>query len=132
VRTVPTILLVESDRELGRSLTEQLTADGYRVELARGVEHARMLARASAPKLALLGGLDGSRGALALLEEIRAGDRGGTWQSTLPAIVLGERTRELDLLRAFESGADDYIARSVGYLEFRGVNFNSRGSPSVA
>jgi DNA-binding response OmpR family regulator len=113
------ILLVESDRHLGQAIAEQLVADGFGVELACTVEHARILASASTPRLAVLGWLDSPRGALALLEEIRnASGASGSWDRTLPAIVVGSRARELDTLRAFEAGADDYVARPT-YLELR-------------
>jgi DNA-binding response OmpR family regulator len=114
-----TILLVEAEHELGRIVAEQLIADGYRVELARTAEHARILARACRPELALLGGLESPRGALALLEEIRASRHETTWDRALPAIVLGPPARELDMLRAFEAGADDFLARPTRYLELR-------------
>ncbi len=114
------ILVVESDRHLGQAIAEQLLADGFRVELARTAEHARVLARTSAPKLAVLGGLDSPRGALALLDEIRqSAHAGAPWDRTLPAIVVGSRARELDMLRAFEAGADDFLAKPATYLELR-------------
>jgi DNA-binding response OmpR family regulator len=116
------ILLVEADRAWGQELAEQLAADGFSVELARNAEHARILARETLPRLALLGELDPPRMSLALLEEIRTGggeNRGDGWDSRLPALVLGARSTELDVLRAFEAGADDYLIRSGGYLELR-------------
>jgi DNA-binding response OmpR family regulator len=114
------ILVVESDRHLGHAIAEQLLADGFRVELASTAEHARILARTSAPKLAVLGGLDAPRGALALLDEIRqSGPVDALWDRTLPAIVVGSRARELDMLRAFEAGADDFLAKPATYLELR-------------
>jgi DNA-binding response OmpR family regulator len=114
------ILVVESDRDLGRAIVEQLAADGYRTELARTAEHARILARANAPSLAVLGSVDSQHGALELLEEIRIrGSAEALWDRTLPAIVLGSGTRALDLLRAFDAGADDYLAKPARYLELR-------------
>ncbi len=114
------ILVVESDRRHGLALTEQLAADGFAVELARNAEHARILARESAPKLALLGDLDAPRGALRLLEEIRgSGWPDAPWESSLPAIVLGSGTETLDVLRAFEAGADDFLSKAAAYLELR-------------
>lgn len=114
------ILVVEVDRQRGLVIAEQLAADGYGVELARSAEHARILARESAPKLALLGDIDAPRGALGLLAEIRASDpHGASWDRALPAIVLRSNAQELDLLRAFEAGADDFLARPAGYLELR-------------
>jgi DNA-binding response OmpR family regulator len=114
------ILVVESDRDRGRILAEQLLADGYGVQLARTAEHARVLADATAPRLAVLGTLDGPRGALQLLEEIRQADRlQAPWDVSLPTIVIGAQARELDMLRAFEGGADDFLARPARYLELR-------------
>jgi DNA-binding response OmpR family regulator len=114
------ILVVESDRDLGQAIAEQLVADGYSVELARTAEHARILARESAPKLALLGSLEPPRGALRLLEEIRgASEREEAWQRGLPTIVIGVRAQELDMIRAFEAGADDFLAAPLRYLELR-------------
>jgi DNA-binding response OmpR family regulator len=114
------ILVVESDRRLGRAIADQLIADGYQVQLARSAEHARVLSRATTPGLAVLGNIDCPRGALGLLEEIRESDRPGSpWDRALPAIVVSSRAHELDVLRAFEAGADDFIARPPRYLELR-------------
>ena len=114
------ILVVESDRHLGRALAEQLVADGFDVELASSAEHARVLASASAPRLAVLGWLDSSPGALELLREIRRGEAPDTpWDGALPAIVVAAHARELDMLRAFEAGADDFVARPAAYVELR-------------
>jgi DNA-binding response OmpR family regulator len=114
------ILVVESDRRLGEALASQLAADGFRVELARTTVHARILAGESRPGLALLGHLESPRGALALLEEIRrAGDSSSCWDRGMPAMVIGGSHRELDVLRAFEAGADDFLATPLGYLELR-------------
>jgi DNA-binding response OmpR family regulator len=114
------ILVVESDRDIGHAIVEQLLADEFSVGLARSAEHARILARASPPKLLVLGELESPCTGLELLREIRQGARlGGHWEGALPVIVLAGRTRELDVLRAFEAGADDFLSRSAPYLELR-------------
>jgi DNA-binding response OmpR family regulator len=114
------ILLVEADRAQGQKLAEQLAADGFVVELARTAEHARILAGERPPRLALLGELGAPRGALELLEEIRAGPGSELgWDPGLSTLVLGSRAGELEVLRAFEAGADDYLARPRGYIELR-------------
>jgi DNA-binding response OmpR family regulator len=112
--------VIESAARIGEALVEQLTADGYLATLGRTAEHARVLAGHRAPNLVILGDLDGPRGALELLEEIRAPRQGGApWGRGLPVIVVSARSQELDLLRAFEAGADDFLPSPARYLELR-------------
>ncbi len=114
------VLVVESDGDIGQRTAEQLAADGYAVQLARTAEHARVLAKTSPPRLAVLGNLDCPDGALRLLAEIRESTRADAiWDRRLPAIVVSSRTQQLDVLRAFETGADDFLARPAAYLELR-------------
>jgi DNA-binding response OmpR family regulator len=68
----------------------------------------------------VLGGLDPPRASLELLEEIRACIGRTPWDKCLPAIVLTRGAGQLDLLRAFEAGTDDFIASNGHvYLELR-------------
>jgi len=118
------ILVVESSAPLGRELVEQLCADRYPAVHARTQEHARVLARAQAIRAIVLGALDAPRGALDLLEEIRRPvvprpPGRHAWEEGLPAILLSPGATQLDLLRAFEAGADDFIAHPAPYLELR-------------
>jgi DNA-binding response OmpR family regulator len=112
------ILVVETDADFGRALVEQLAADGHPADLARTARHAETLASASPPRLVVLGELDSPRGTLDLLETIR-GHHTEAWPQNLPVIVLSSRTTEPDMLRAFEAGADDFLARPARYLELR-------------
>lgn len=117
------IICVEADATFGCELVEQLRADGYIATHARTAEHARVLARAGPIQALLLGSLDGPRATLDLLDEIRApaplsGD--ATWEENLPLIVLDPGANQLDLLRAFEAGADDFLSTEHHlYLELR-------------
>jgi DNA-binding response OmpR family regulator len=120
------ILVVEADGDLGRALVSQLEADGHSAEHVRTAGHASSVVGMSPPSLVVLGELDSPRGALDLLEEIRgqsvvsAGHEAASpWRYELPVIVLGARTEQPDLLRAFEAGADDFLARPARYLELR-------------
>jgi DNA-binding response OmpR family regulator len=114
------ILVIESDAGIAGALVEQFLADGYRAELARTAEHARMLAGRCPPRLIVLGNLDAPRGALELLEEIRETVRGSApWVREMPVIMLGASANELDMLRAFDIGADDFMTRPARYLELR-------------
>ena len=140
------ILVVEADADFGRALVEQLAADGHPAELSRTAGHAEMTAGAHPPRLLVLGELDSPRGTLDLLETIRGHDPQASWRQTappwprnLPVIVLSSRRTEPDMLRAFEAGADDFIARPARYLELRGssqcpLTFHSslRGRPCLS
>jgi DNA-binding response OmpR family regulator len=112
----PPVLVVEHDPEIGRPLTNQLAADGHPAQLARTAEHARVLARNHPPLLAVLGDLEPSSAAPELLAEIREGK---PWPADLPVIVVSSQAEEPDLLRAFDAGTDDFIARPASYLELR-------------
>jgi len=118
------ILVVEANADLGHQLVEQLAADGHPAVLARTAGQARSLAAGCPPRLLVLGDLDSPRGTLDLLEGIREphgghGRTASTWPQSLPVIVLSARTTQLDLLRAFEAGADDFLPRPARYLELR-------------
>jgi DNA-binding response OmpR family regulator len=114
------ILVVESDAATAKALVEQLTSDGYQADLARTAEHARTRATWRPPRLVVLGNLDSSRGPLELLEEIRrTACARPLWAPEVPVIVIGAGVSELDMLRAFEAGADDFLARPARYLELR-------------
>jgi DNA-binding response OmpR family regulator len=114
------ILVVEGERRLGSVLAEQLAADGYPAAVATTAEEARRLARAISPRLVVIGALGAPRGALELLEEMRGpGSPSPPWERWLPVIVLAPGAHELDLLRAFDAGADDFLARPLRYLELR-------------
>ena len=114
------ILVVESDGVAGEAIVEQLGADGYWAELARTAEHARILAAQRMPKLVVIGDLEEPRDAMMLLGEIRKTDQERVlWARALPVIVVSSLGAELDMLRAFEAGADDFLARPARYLELR-------------
>lgn len=120
------ILVVEADVTVGEALVDQLTADGHPTERAHTEGHARLLAAARPPRLLLLGELDAPRAAIGLLESIRSelpapdnGQMPSPWPERLPVIVFSPRSTQVDVLRAFEAGADDFLARTAGYLELR-------------
>jgi DNA-binding response OmpR family regulator len=117
------ILLVESNPLLACELAEQLRADRFQAVSARSAEHARALTQTHPVRAVVLGEIEPPRGALDLLEEIRLGSEVITtrplWDVCLPAIVIGSGIGQLELLRAFDAGADDFIAAPVSYLELR-------------
>ena len=114
------VLLVAADTAAAKPLQEQLRADGFPVELARSAVHARALARASRPALVLLADLQEADESLALLAEIRCADGvAAPWDPDVPVLMLSVDAGHPELLRAFELGADDFVAAPPRYLELR-------------
>jgi DNA-binding response OmpR family regulator len=123
-RPATRILLAEADPEIAGVIASQLICDGYQAVVARSSKHARSLMGIGAPRLAIFGELESARAALDLLEQLRGSAAslragGSPLRPDLPVIVLSSRTQELDLLRAFEAGADDFLVRPPRYLELR-------------
>ena len=121
------ILVVEADVDLGRALVQQLEADGHPAEHVRTAGRAGSVAGMRPPRLVVLGELDTPLATLELLAKIRAHNpeapahrqTTSPWREGLPVIVVSEHTEQPDLLRAFETGADDFLARPATYLELR-------------
>jgi DNA-binding response OmpR family regulator len=117
---VPVVLAVASAAGTTSRLVEQLDGDGFHPLIARSPAHARVLAGSHRPAIVVLGDLDEPHAALALLAEIRAAEHAGSsWDPGVPVIVASRHADEIDVLRAFERGADDFVAEPLRYLELR-------------
>jgi len=112
-------LVAEADETTGEFLRDQLAADGYEARVALSAEHALALAGQSAPMVLLLGDLEPRPASLELLARIRAGFAHPALPSELAVVVLTASRSELDVLRAFEAGADDVVAKPFSYAEVR-------------
>jgi DNA-binding response OmpR family regulator len=113
-----TILVVEDHRATRTFLADNLSADGHEVLEADSLADARRLMRTAYPDAAVvdLGLPDGD--ALELLREVREADRmAGALDPDLPLLVLTGRAGELDRLRAFDRGCDDYVVKPFSYQE---------------
>jgi DNA-binding response OmpR family regulator len=100
-----TVLIVDDDHLMRRSLTATLGQAGYRAAAAASAEEALDALRVATPDLILLDiGLPGIDGLEALREVRRLAPR-------LPVIFLTARRRELDEIVGLELGADDYITK---------------------
>lgn len=105
-----TILVVEDDAGLRRTLVATLRAAGYRpVEAATAAEGQRWFAH-YAPDLVLLDlGLP-DRDGMGLIDLIRT--KGAT-----PVLVLSARDGEAAKVEALDRGADDYVTKPFGVPE---------------
>jgi DNA-binding response OmpR family regulator len=115
--STPALLLVG---DAGAGIAEQLEADGFTPTAARTRGHARQLAAGQAHDLVVLGDLDDGRSSLDLLHDIRKrADGPPGCAADVPVIVVSARRDPIDVLRAFEFGADDFVAAPADYLELR-------------
>ncbi len=101
----PLILVVDDEPKLVRLVSEVLTAAGFRVRSTANGESAVEAVAIEQPDLIVLdivlsGRMDGYEVARRVREF-----------SEVPIIMLTAKARESDLLRGFESGADDYLVK---------------------
>jgi DNA-binding response OmpR family regulator len=116
----PLVLLVEDDPVLRAFLADNLTADGFELLLAETMREGLRILEYKQPQLALidLGLPDGS--GLDLIARVREADGiASRLDPGLPLVILTGRASELDRLRGFEKGADDFIAKPFSYGELR-------------
>lgn len=115
------ILVVEADLDLGQGIVEQLIADNHPARHVQSARHAVLFAERHPPSLVVIGELDAPHAPLMLLRHIRRSDpdHAHHWQTDVPVIILSSSSHQADLLRAFEAGVDDIIARPPTYLELR-------------
>jgi DNA-binding response OmpR family regulator len=113
-----TILVVEDDRATRRFLADNFIADGYEILEAECAEDAERMIASEFPDLAILDlGLP-DRDGLELLCTVRDADRiAGRFDPDLPIVVLSGRVSDLDVLRGFDRGADDYVLKPFSYPE---------------
>jgi DNA-binding response OmpR family regulator len=112
------VLVVEDDAVTAAFLADNLRADGYRVFGATGAAEALRAVEARQPDLMLLDlGLAAGSG-LEVLDRVRAADAASSRiDPDLPVIVLTGRSGEVDRVRGFARGADDYVCKPFSVLE---------------
>ncbi len=115
-----TILLVEDDDATRAFLADNLAADGYDVLVADCARDGLRLLETKFPDLALIdvGLPDGS--GLDLVRRVREADGvASRVDPQLPILMLSGRRGELDRIRGFEHGCDDYVVKPFSYAELR-------------
>lgn len=109
----PATILVVDDEPMARdTLTDLLKSHGYEVVGARGAEEA--FDRLHQADLVLLDAMMPSTDGWTICREIK--DR---IDPLLPVIMVTARTAPEDVIRTFEAGADDYVAKPFQVAELR-------------
>ncbi len=105
------ILIVEDERNLALGLRVNLELEGYDVAVAETGEAALADVSSRRPDLVLLDlmlpGIDGYE----VLSTLRS--RG----VDAPILILSARAEEIDKVRGFRAGADDYVTKPFGVME---------------
>src|SRR4051794_25009163 len=113
-----TVLVVEDDGPTSAFLADNLSTDGYRVFCASEAGEAVRALEVRHPDLLLLDlGLEAGNG-LDVLDRLRAADAASSrMDPDLPVIILTGRAGEVDRVRGFARGADDYLCKPFSYPE---------------
>ena len=106
----PNVLVVDDEVQIRRFLRSGFELDGYSVAEAENGREAIRAATLKPTDLIILDlalpDLDGSQ----VLERIRS------W-SNVPIIILSVKSSEMEKVRLFEMGADDYVTKPFGMAE---------------
>ena len=107
----PLVLVVEDDRPVRNLIVTTLKAHDYRYLTAENGRGAIMEVTSHNPDIVLLDlglpDIDGTQ----VIESIRS------W-SNMPIIVISARSEDRDKIMALDAGADDYLTKPFGVMEF--------------
>src|SRR6266550_7121561 len=98
------ILIVEDDSALARVLYDNLTFEGYSVDVATSAREATNKSRDRSPDLVILDVMLPDGNGFALCAHFRE-------RTDMPVILLTARSHKSDKVKGLELGADDYITK---------------------
>ena len=109
------IYILEDDANIRQMEAYALEHSGYQ---ALELENAAELWQACAKKLPEMLILDlmlpGDEDGMAVLRHLRADNR----LNKIPVIIISAKASELDLVKGLDNGADDYLTKPFGIMEF--------------
>jgi DNA-binding response OmpR family regulator len=112
------VLVIEDDAATAAFLADNLTADGYRVAVASGAGEGLRAIAVRRPDIVLLDVMLDDGSGLRLLDEVRSADGlASRLDRELPVIVVSGRGSEVERVRGFQRGADDYMVKPFSYPE---------------
>src|SRR3954449_12638954 len=128
------VLVVEDDPATAAFLADNLEADGFEVATASAIGEAIRAIELRQPDLIVLDVLLEDGSGLEVLDRVRASDgTSARIDPDVPVLVLSGRGSEVERVRGFARGADDYVVKPFSYPELvarvRAVLRRSRGAP---
>jgi DNA-binding response OmpR family regulator len=113
-----TLLVVEDDVATRTFLADNLTADGYDLLVAECARDGLRLLERKYPDLAVIDLRLPDYDGLELIRQVREADGvASRLNPDTPLMALSGRSSELDRLRGFERGVDDYGVKPFSYPE---------------
>jgi DNA-binding response OmpR family regulator len=106
----PLILVVDDEESILESVTFSLAHEGYRTETAMTGEEAIKRFQATQPDLVILDFMLPDRSGTEVCQAIRT-------LAEVPVLFLTARDQLEDKVQAFDSGADDYLAKPFKFKE---------------
>jgi DNA-binding response OmpR family regulator len=131
------LLVVEDDERTAGFLADNLRADGFRVAVASEAGEAVRAIEVRQPDLVVLDlALSAGSSGLAVLDRVRTADGLRTRiDPGLPVIILSGHGGEIDRVRGFTRGADDFVVKPFSYPELvarvRAVLRRADGRPAA-
>ncbi len=108
------VYIVEDDENIRELESYALKAAGYITkECETGKELDALLAN-SVPKLIILDLMLPGEDGISILKRLRSDAR----TRKIPVIIVSAKSEELDAVKGLDSGADDYITKPFGVMEF--------------
>jgi two-component system phosphate regulon response regulator PhoB len=103
----PRILLIEDDRGITQPLTWYFTKEGFETVIAHDGPEGLRKAQTVLPEVILLDVMLPGQDGLAVLRELRAGER----TRDVPVIMITAKSEETDEVVGLSLGADDYVTK---------------------
>lgn len=103
----PRLLSIEDDAAMGQFLKAVFTAQGFAMDLAADGHAGLEQARRQRPDLVILDLLMPYKSGFEVLQELKAAPE----TRGVPVIILSSNSREEDIVKALNAGADDFVVK---------------------
>jgi DNA-binding response OmpR family regulator len=127
-----TVLVVEDDARVASVIADQLREEEFAVFTARSVREAAAALIERTPDAIVLDVMLPDGSGFELCRRIRRG--GEHWDSAVGIVLVSARVDDVDVLRGFSRGADDYVRKPFAMPELvarvRALVARRRGSPA--
>jgi DNA-binding response OmpR family regulator len=110
-----TVLVVEDDARVASVIADQLREEDHVVETAGDMRSAVRALTDVRPDVLVLDVMLPDGSGFELCRRIRQG--GGSWDAGIGILLLTARAEEVDVIRGFDRGADDYLRKPFSMPE---------------